>query len=194
MPSPERARVDGHRPVAPAGHRRVTVAPGRAARLGVLLALLAALAGACSNAAPSPGAPGAAPSPGAPGAARLPDCGGVPQDRPSVVVLTCSEGAITARSLTWSGWGSKIATATGSAVVNMCAYQDCHTGSYRSYPMVLVASGTEDCPGGLRGYARLQYLFVGTSPFQGLPAAMKVPPQWWGPAGVGKPLVSRPCR
>lgn len=168
----------------------VTVPPGRAAAaagkraslLTVLLALLAMLLTACSHASASTS-----------GAMRLGDCGGNPQAAPRLVVVVCSDSAITARDVKWSGWGSKIATGTGSAVVNVCAFSDCHTGSYRPYPIVLVASGSQRCSRGVRGYARIQYLFVGRSPFQGLPAFMKVPSTFWGPYGVGSPTVPRPC-
>ncbi len=151
--------------------------------LTAALVVLAALVTACSH---PPAAHGAA-------SMRLADCGGTPQTRPHVVVVTCTSTDITAHDLTWAGWGGKVATATGYAVVNVCAYNDCHTGSYASVPIVLAASGTATCPGGQHGYARIQYMFVGRSPFQGLPANMKVPAAWWGPAGVGSTVQPRPC-
>ena len=47
--------------------------------------------------------------------------------------------------------------------------EDCHTGEYASTSIVLVASDLTRCNGEHRGYQRLQYVFVGTSPFQGVP-------------------------
>lgn len=167
--------------------RKKPVTAGSIARyassLTVLLALVVALTTACSHAAASNGAT----------SMRLADCGGNPQTRPQVVVVTCSSTDITAHNLKWQSWGSKIATATGYAVVNVCAFSDCHTGAYGSFPIVVVASGTTACPGGAHGYSRIQYLFVGASPFANLPAHMKVPPTFFGKPGVGPPIISRPC-
>jgi hypothetical protein len=153
--------------------------------LTVLVALVAALITACSHAAASSG--GAS-------SIRLADCGGTPQTRPQVVVVTCSSTDITAHNLKWANWGGKIATATGYAVVNMCAYSNCHTGAYASFPIVLAAFGAAACPRGGHGYASIEYMFAGRrSPFQELPPTMKVPADWWGPAGVGSTVQPRPC-
>ncbi len=97
-------------------------------------------------------------------------CGGNAQARPAVVEVICSTNDITARDLAWTGWGRPVATASGTAVVDLCAAEDCHTGEYTSAPMVLIASGLARCGNERRGYLRLQYVFVGTSPFQGLTA------------------------
>lgn len=146
--------------------------------------LVVALATACSHAAASSG--GAA-------SMRLADCGGSPQTKPDVVVVTCSSTDITAHNLKWQNWGGSVATATGYAVVNVCAYNDCHTGAYASYPVVLAAFGKTACPQGRHGYASIEYMFAGKSPFQDLPPTMKVPRDWWGPAGVGSTVQPRPC-
>lgn len=151
-----------------AGRRR----PGRAvhgpARAGLLL-LAALLVIGCSQQGP--------PSTGA-ATARLADCGGSPQVRPSVVVVLCADSGITAHGLRWAGWGAPVATATGTAVVNVCEYSDCHTGSYRSYPIVLVLSRLLTCPGRTKAYGRLQYLFAGPQPFrEGSPAPGKPAPR-----------------
>jgi hypothetical protein len=143
------------------------------------LAVAALLAGGCAHAA-GPAA-GAAP-------ARLSDCGGSPQARPAVVVILCADSGIVAHDLRWSGWGKPVATATGTAVVNTCEYTDCHTGSYRSYPVVVVLSRLSACAGGRPGYRRLQYLFVGAQPFgEGNPAANKAAPRTMVTAPPGGP-------
>jgi hypothetical protein len=111
-----------------------------------------------------------APRPAPPPSATLAFCGGSAQARPTVVEVICSTNDITARNLTWSGWGHAVATASGTGVADLCAAEDCHTGEYASAPIVLVASGLAWCPGQNRGYQRLQYVFVGTSPFQGVSA------------------------
>jgi hypothetical protein len=89
------------------------------------------------------------------------------------VDVICVTGSITARSLTWSAWGKPVATAVGTAVVDLCAYSDCHTGNYRSFPIVVIASRLVSCSKNTHAYSRLQYVFVGHSPFQGVPANMK---------------------
>src|ERR1700761_7946997 len=137
----------------------------RASRTGAAAAavtVLMLLLSACTHQAPSPAPP---PS------ATLAFCGGSAQARPTVVEVICSTNDITARNLAWSGWGRSVATASGTGVVDLCAAEDCHTGEYASAPIVLVASDLAQCPGQSRGYLRLQYVFVGTSPFQGVSAS-----------------------
>src|ERR1700761_544545 len=112
-----------------------------------------------------------APSRTPPPSATMAFCGGSAQARPTVVEVICQTNDITARDLTWSGWGRSVATASGTGVVDLCAAEDCHTGEYASAPIVLVASDLAQCPGQSRGYLRLQYVFVGTSPFQGVSAS-----------------------
>jgi hypothetical protein len=97
-------------------------------------------------------------------------CGGSAQARPAVVEVICSTNDITARDLAWTAWGRPVATASGTAVVDLCAAEDCHTGEYASAPIVLVASGLARCGHGPERYRRLQYVFVGTSPLAGVPA------------------------
>ena len=86
--------------------------------------------------------------------------------------IVCGTSDITAGRLAWSAWGQQIATAVGTAVVDMCAYEDCHTGSFSSVPVVLIASKIVRCAKAARAYSRLQYVFVGGSPFSGLPASV----------------------
>jgi hypothetical protein len=97
-------------------------------------------------------------------------CGTKAQVRPTIVSVICETDDITARKLAWSAWGKPAATAIGTAVVDLCAFEDCATGSYSTYPIVLVASKIVSCPRHGRAYSRLQYVFVGTSPFQDVPA------------------------
>jgi hypothetical protein len=54
--------------------------------------------------------------------------------------------------------------------VDICAFEDCHTGHYKYFPIVLIASKLRNCPNGARAYSTLKYVFVGRSPFQGIPA------------------------
>ena len=116
---------------------------------------------ACSH----PAKPQTVPSP-----VKISYCDGRQQSRPAVVGVICLSNDITARNLKWSAWGKPFATAIGRALVDLCAFQDCHTGRYQYFPIVLVASKLVTCPNGARTYSRLQYVFVGTSPFQGIPS------------------------
>jgi hypothetical protein len=124
------------------------------------------------------------------------DCGGSPQVEPTVVSVICQTNDITARRLTWSSWGKPVATAIGTGVVDLCAFEDCHTGTYQSVPIVVVASKISRCGKGTHGYSRLQYVFVGRSPFAGLPANMNFANFMAGPSRPGLPhdqTVSLTC-
>ncbi len=133
------------------------------------LAILAALSAGCSAAPARP-----------PSAVMLPDCAGKLQAHPVVVVMACADSGITAHSLRWSRWGSPVATAVGTAVVDTCMFEDCAYGLYSSYPIVVVVSRPAAC-GYLRAYTHIQYLFVGMSPF---PASLKV---------ASNPQLTRSC-
>ena len=103
------------------------------------------------------------PAASAPGPQRLADCTGIPYVRPAIVVVRCIDDSMIARQLKWSGWGTPVATATGTAILNMCEFvpQDCALGDYQSYPVVLIASGSLRCPTGGPAYARIQTVLVG---------------------------------
>ncbi len=106
----------------------------------------------------------------APAPVTMAYCGSGPQVRPAAVEIICGTDDITAGRLAWSWWGRPIAMAVGTAVVDMCAYEDCHTGSFTSVPIVVIASKPARCGRDAQAYSRLQYVFVGGSPFAGLPA------------------------
>lgn len=124
------------------------------------------------------------------------DCGGSPQAEPTVVNLICQTNDITARGLIWSAWGKPVATAIGKAVVDLCAFSDCHTGSYQSLPIVVVASKIGRCRKDTHAYSRLQYVFIGGSPFGSLPARMNFSNFMTGASRPGPPrdqTVSLAC-
>jgi hypothetical protein len=153
----------------------------RANRIGAAAAavtVLVLLLTACTQQTPSRTPP---PS------ATMAFCGGSAQARPTVVEVICATNDITARNLTWSGWGRPVATASGTGVADLCAAEDCHTGEYASAPIVLVASDLAKCHGGTRGYQRLQYVFVGTSPFQGVSASQNFSDFMAAPGRPGLP-------
>lgn len=140
-------------------------------RLALVLLMAAGLVTGCTHAS-GPAQAGPA----------LSDCAGRPQAEPAVVTLSCADNGLFAEHLRWSGWGKPVATATGTAVVDLCKYEDCASGLYHSYPVVLVASRALACSFGGKAYTRVQYLFVGGSPF---PRTL---------TAVSDQSVSRPCR
>ena len=98
----------------------------RAAVLTALLPVL--LLAACGHAA----AP-------APPSVTLSSCGSSPQSSPGEVLVICFTNDITAQDLKWRAWGTATATASGTALVDLCAYEDCHTGAYGTVPIKLIA-------------------------------------------------------
>jgi hypothetical protein len=108
----------------------------------------------------------------APVAVTMSFCGSDPQPMPTVVEVICNTDDITARNLVWTAWGKPTATAKGMAVVDLCAYTDCHTGAYSSVPIKLIVSKVTACTKNTRAYAALRYVFVDGSPWPGMPADM----------------------
>jgi hypothetical protein len=107
-----------------------------------------------------------------PPAVTMSFCGSDPQPTPTVVEVVCNTDDITARNLVWTAWGKPTATAKGMAVVDLCAYEDCHTGAYGSVPIRLIASKIAACAENKRAYTTLRYVFVDGSPWPGVPADM----------------------
>src|ERR1700761_2642809 len=134
---------------------------GTMRRAAVAALLLLLFLSACSHAA----APVSLP-------VTLSFCGSDPQMTPTVVEVVCNTDDITARNLVWTAWGKLEATATGTAVVDLCAYTDCHTGAYGDVPIRLIASKITDCAKNTRAYSVLRYVFVNGSPWPGVPANM----------------------
>jgi hypothetical protein len=97
-------------------------------------------------------------------------CGSGPEPMPTVVEVVCNTGDITARNLVWQGWGKSTATAHGTAVVDLCAYEDCHTGSYGDVPVTLIVSKITECAKNTQAYSTLRYVFPDGSPWPGVPA------------------------
>jgi hypothetical protein len=94
----------------------------------------------------------------------LPDCLGKPRERPAEIVLACADGNFGVRRLRWTGWGETFAAATGVAFANDCKPY-CAAGHMHSYQAIVVASGTQHCPGGATAYSRVTVAFVGRSPY-----------------------------
>jgi hypothetical protein len=139
----------------------------------------------------------AAPAPPPVTPVTLSFCGSGPQAMPSVVEVICNTGDITARNLVWTAWGKTAATATGTAVVDLCAYSDCHTGAFGSVPIRLIASKIADCAKNTRAYSLLRYVFVDGSPWPGVPANLNTSNYLAGPGRTLPPAnqtVSLTCR
>ena len=128
----------------------------RAANAALLSVLI--LAGCSHSAAPVPPA------------VTMSFCGSDPQPAPTVVEVICNTDDITARNLVWTAWGKPAATAKGTAVIDTCAYEDCHTGAFGTVPIRLIASRIAACAGSKRAYTTLRYVFVDGSPWPGVPA------------------------
>jgi hypothetical protein len=94
----------------------------------------------------------------------LPNCVGKPQVKPRTVVFTCADAGFSAQKLSWIGWGGPTAVAIGDASVNDCS-PTCVAGHFHSYRIVLVARGSQHCPGGVTAYRTVTYGFLGPSPF-----------------------------
>lgn len=114
-------------------------------------------------------------------------CGGDPESMPTVVEVVCNTGDLTARNLVWQGWGTSAATAHGTAVVDLCAYEDCHTGSFGDVRITLIASKITDCAKNTRAYSALHYVFPDGSPWQGVPANANTTGFMAGPGRVLPP-------
>ncbi len=151
-----------------------TAATARAAVAAGLFPLLALTA--CSQAA----APGPPP-------VTMAFCGGGAQVQPDVVIVVCDTGDITARDLKWTAWGKPAATATGTATVDLCAYNDCHTGSYGTTPIKVIISEIVRCGATGRAYSRLRYVFPAGTPWPGTPANLNTSGYVAGPKRILPP-------
>ena len=104
-----------------------------------------------------------------PPAVTMSYCGSDSQSAPAIVEVVCNTDDITARNLAWTAWGKSTATAKGVAVVDLCAYEDCHTGSFGAVPIRLVATRIAACGKNKRAYTTLRYVFIDGSPWPGVP-------------------------
>jgi hypothetical protein len=99
-------------------------------------------------------------------------CGSSPQVRPDVVMVVCNTNDITAENLTWSDWGKPTATANGSAVVDLCSYEDCANPDDILVPIEVTVSKIMKCGKNAHAYSTLRYIFPNGSPFRDVPASV----------------------
>jgi hypothetical protein len=104
------------------------------------------------------------PSSASPTTIALPNCLGKPEVKPKDVTLACADANFRVENLQWTGWGETFAAGMGSGTVNDCQ-PTCVAGHFHNYPMVVIVSGRQTCPGGQLAYAKLTYAFIGRSPF-----------------------------
>ncbi|MEV5977739.1 serine/threonine-protein kinase [Streptomyces sp. NPDC052114] len=72
--------------------------------------------------------------------AAIADCGGQPLSRPATLIVACGDGGGGLKSLTWSGWGSPVARATGYGWQRICS-PSCAEGREAQYSVNVTVSG-----------------------------------------------------
>jgi hypothetical protein len=75
------------------------------------------------------------------------------QTKPTTVLLS-GDGSGLIKSLRWSGWGTAVATASGTYEADSCK-PDCAQGKYRSSPATITLTALTPYPGGKRAYAEM---------------------------------------
>ena len=70
---------------------------------------------------------------------------------------------------TWPGadWGMQAASATGSAVVDLCSFKECASGDHVTIPIEMIASKIAHSARNAPAHSTLRYVFPDGSPFQG---------------------------
>lgn len=81
---------------------------------------------------------------------------------PASLVMACGDGNYSLAKLTWKGWGTVAAKATGSASANDCT-PNCAAGHFHSYPVQIIADGLHAC-GRAKIYTRLTMVYPGKRP------------------------------
>jgi hypothetical protein len=99
-------------------------------------------------------------------------CGSNPQVQPAAIMVVCNTNDITAENLTWSNWGRPTATARGSAVVDLCSYEDCANPDDVSVPIEVTVSKIMRCAKNAQAYSTLRYTFPNGSPFRDVPVSV----------------------
>jgi hypothetical protein len=139
----------------------INVLAGKTRMIVAILAFPLLFLTACSHATRPPPPP-----------VMLDSCGSSPQVRPSVVIVVCNTNDITAEKLTWSDWGKPASTAKGSAIVDLCSYEDCANADYISVPIEVTVSKIMHCAKNAQAYSTLRYMFPNGSPFRDVPTAV----------------------
>ena len=94
------------------------------------------------------------------------DCPGLPAlVRPKTYILTCGDGNVLLRKLSWTSWTPGLASATGTLSRNTCT-PSCVAGHFVSYPVLVVFWGqaaVKNHPG-QQCYTRMTLIYPGARP------------------------------
>lgn len=133
--------------------------PRRGTRVAGLLCTVAALvAAAVPASARTPADPPSRP-------VVLVDCFSQAQVRPEKYLLACGDGNNQLVGLRWHSWGPRIATATGTDLVNDCR-PNCAAGRFHPYPVRVTLSEPRTWPAtpGMRRFTTIRLLYTDTAP------------------------------
>lgn len=104
------------------------------------------------------------------------DCPGLPAlVRPKTFILSCADGYVQLRNLSWTSWTPGLASATGTLFKNTCT-PSCVAGHFRSYPVLAIAWGkaaVKNHPG-QQCYTRMTLIYPGSRP-QGVGQTETIP-------------------
>lgn len=84
------------------------------------------------------------------------------ESRPKTIVIACADGNYALIGLRWQTWGTRTATATGTARVNDCT-PDCAGGHFHDYPVTATANALTKC-GATPIYNQLTIAYRGSRP------------------------------
>jgi hypothetical protein len=91
------------------------------------------------------------------------DCQGHPRVRPGHCTLACADGNDYLSGLTWTSWGPRLASATGTEHVNDCVPY-CAAGHFHSYPVNVVLWGSKAAGPGRQRYTKITELYPDVHP------------------------------
>lgn len=78
-----------------------------------------------------------------PGGVVIYDCGGSSQVRPSdITSIYCGDNSVSVSDITWTRWGPRSATGTGTEAVNLCR-PNCAAGNYEQRQVDVVLGSPE---------------------------------------------------
>jgi hypothetical protein len=129
--------------------------PVARARLGMLTAMLAAVAAIVASTALAQSA----------GTVSFPANCRNEAMKPRAITVTCADANFRITGITWTAWTNRRARGSGTAKVNACN-PNCVQGRFRSYPGVTVRlSHPVTCTAtGVKQFTRLNYVFTGGRP------------------------------
>ncbi|MGR4878179.1 hypothetical protein ACIPUC_01920 [Streptomyces sp. LARHCF249] len=93
------------------------------------------------------------------------DCFSQAQIRPEEYLLACGDGNNRLVELRWDTWGPRIATATGTDMVNDCRPY-CAAGRFRAYPVKVTLSNPDAWPEhpDVQRFTTIRLVYTDTAP------------------------------